>query len=151
WPGEVRPTFRPDALLDISAADWPKQLEALGQAAGRTIHHYAAFIAALEDRRAFFKEQGAAATDHGVLAPYTTHLSPAEAETIFQRGLRGQAGAADAVQFTGHMLMEMARMSVDDGLVMQLHPGALRGYSASHLARFGPNTGADIPVAVEFT
>jgi glucuronate isomerase len=151
WGGQIRPTFRPDAVLDLNAPGWRASLEALGQAAGRSVHDYAGFIAALEARRAFFKSQGATATDQGVLTPYTTLLSASEAEGLFQRGLRGTASAADAAQFLGHMLIEMARMSVEDGLVMQLHPGALRGHHAAHQARFGPNTGADIPVAVEFT
>ena len=151
WRGCLRPTFRPDAVLDLAEPSWRENVEALGEAAGRMIGDYATFIAALEDRRAFFKTQGATATDHGVLAPYTTVLAPGEAEAIFQRALRGTAAAADAAQFMGHMLVEMARMSVEDGLVMQLHPGALRSHSRAHLERFGPNTGADIPVAVEFT
>jgi glucuronate isomerase len=151
WPGRLRPTFRPDGVLDLTAPGWSANIQALGQAAGRSIHDYAAFITALEDRRAFFKSQGATATDHGVLTPYTTVLAPGEPEAIFQRALRGQATANDAAQFMGHLLVEMARMSVDDGLVMQLHPGALRSHSPAHLARFGPNTGADIPVGVEFT
>jgi len=151
WPGQVRPTFRPDSVLDLTAPGWLENVQALGAAAGRAIHDYSAFIAALEDRRAFFMAQGATATDHGVLTPYTTILSEAEAAGIFQRALSGAATAHDAAQFLGHMLVEMTRMSVEDGLVMQLHPGALRSHSASHLARFGPNTGADIPVAVEFT
>lgn len=150
-PWRIRPTFRPDAVLDLSAPGWLANVEALGQAAGRSIHDFPSFIAALEDRRAFFKAQGATATDHGVLTPFTTLLSPAEADAIFQRALHGQATERDAAQFMGHMLVEMARMSVEDGLVMQLHPGALRSHSAAHLARFGPNTGADIPVALEFT
>jgi len=151
WGGQIRPTFRPDAVLDLAAPGWQSNTEALGQAAGRAIHDYAAFVAALEDRRAFFKSQGATATDHGVLTPFTTVLAPGEPEAIFQRALHGTASAADAAQFMGHMLVEMARMSVDDGLVMQLHPGALRSHHAAHLERFGPNTGADIPVGVEFT
>ncbi len=151
WPGRLRPTFRPDGVLDLTAPGWSANIQALGQAAGRSIHDYAAFITALEDRRAFFKSQGATATDHGVLTPYTTVLAPGEPEAIFQRSLRGQATANDAAQFMGLLLVEMARMSVDDGLVMQLHPGALRSHSPAHLARFGPNTGADIPVGVEFT
>lgn len=150
WSGQIRPTFRPDAVLDLSAPNWSANVADLGQAAGRAIHDYPAFMAALEDRRAYFKRQGATATDHGVLAPFTTVLASDEAAAIFQRALRGQATPEDAALFMGHMLVEMARMSVDDGLVMQLHSGALRSHSASHLARFGPNTGADIPVTVEF-
>ena len=149
--GRILPTFRPDAVLDLSAPGWQANIEALGQAAGRAIRDYATFIAALEDRRVFFKRQGATATDHGVVSPYTTILSDNESAAIFQRALRGQATPNDAAQFMGQMLVEMARMSVEDGLVMQLHPGALRSHSAAHLVRFGPNTGADIPLAVEFT
>ena len=151
WKGHIRPTFRPDGVLDLAAPDWATNVAALGQAAGRAIHDYPAFVAALEDRRAFFKSQGATATDHGVLAPFTTQLSTETAEAIFQRALGGQATPEEAAQFMGHMLVEMARMSVEDGLVMQLHAGALRSHSAAHLQRFGPNTGADIPVTVEFT
>jgi glucuronate isomerase len=151
WAGRVRPTFRPDSVLDLTGPGWLANIEALGHAAGRSIHDYPTFIAVLEDRRAFFKAQGATATDHGALTPYTTTLSIVEAGAIFQRALRGAANTDDASQFMGHMLVEMARMGVDDGLVMQLHPGALRSHSASHLQRFGPNSGADIPIAVEFT
>jgi glucuronate isomerase len=151
WRGRIRPTFRPDAVLDLAAPNWLQNVEALGDAAGRAIHDYASFVAALEDRRAFFKAQGAVATDHAAVTPYTAVLAQNELDAIFQRALRGQPEAADAAQFMGHMLVEMARMSVEDGLVMQLHPGALRSHSQAHLERFGPNTGADIPVAVEFT
>jgi len=150
-PWQIRPTFRPDAVLDLTAPNWAVEVQALGQAAGRAIHDYPAFITALEDRRAFFKAQGATATDHGVQTPFTAGLAPSEAAAIFQRALRGTATPEDAAAFLGHMLVEMARMSVEDGLVMQLHAGALRSHSARHRQRFGPNTGADIPVTVEFT
>ncbi len=106
---------------------------------------YAAFIEALENRRAFFKAMGATATDHAAVSPFTAPLSPAEAEAIFQRALAGQATAEDAAQFTGHMLMEMARMSSEDGLVMQLHPGSRRNHDADLFQRFGPDKGADTP------
>ena len=151
WGGRVRPTFRPDAVLELAEPGWRLALDALSEASGQDIVDYPSFIAALENRREFFKALGATATDHGPLAAYTTLLSPGEAGAIFQRALRGQATPHDAAEFMGHMLVEMARMSSADGLVMQLHPGALRNHSRQQLEQFGPNTGADIPIGMEFT
>jgi glucuronate isomerase len=85
------------------------------------------------------------------VSPRTESLSTSEAEAVFMRARRGDADAADAAAFTAHMLMEMARMSVEDGLVMQLHPGSFRSHNVSVAARFGRDTGGDIPVATEYT
>ena len=148
---KVRPTFRPDAVIDIERPDWREQLDALSTAWGREITSYALFVQALEDRRAFFKSMGARATDHAALTAYTGELAAAEAEAIFARALRGQASAEDATRFTGHMLMEMARMSIEDGLVLQLHVGSFRNHNAALFERFGRDKGADIPVATEWT
>ena len=102
-------------------------------------------------RRAFFKDRGATATDHGVESPCTHRLSDADATRLFDRALHGAAPAGAQASFEAHMLMEMARMSTEDGLVMQLHPGVLRDHDPMLHERFGPNVGADIPVAAEFT
>ena len=151
WDGRVVPTFRPDAVVNLLTPGWSDNLAALGQASGSDITSYPAFVRALEDRRAFFKRMGAAATDHAAETAYTGRLDAAEAEAVFGRALRGQATAEDARRFTGHMLMEMARMSVEDGLVMQLHVGSIRGHNAQVRERFGADKGADIPTASEFT
>jgi len=147
----VRPTFRPDALLALDAPDWKAQVARLGERSGLHVVDYRGFIRALEERRAAFKALGALATDHGVLTPATARLSDEEAERIFARALRGAADAHDAARFTAHMLMEFARMSCEDGLVMQLHAGSLRNHHERLHARFGPDVGADIPVATEWT
>src|SRR5262249_31870789 len=102
----IRPTFRPDAVVQIANAGWPKQIAALGEVSGIDVADYAGYIRALEHRRAVFKQLGALATDHGALTPYTAWLSEREAAAIFDRALRGQAGDDDAARFTGHMLME---------------------------------------------
>ena len=151
WKGRVIPCFRPDAVFRIAAPEWPAELEALGREHGAPLVDYAEFIRALEDRRTFFKSMGATATDHAVLEPYTAWLSPDEAETVFQRARQGDVTPADERRFTAHLLMEMARLSVRDGLVMQLHAGALRNHNHLVFERFGPDRGADIPVATEFT
>lgn len=151
WQGNVRPTFRPDAVVNILAPDWRQQIEALGVASGMSVGTFPAFIRALEERRRFFKAMGATATDHAAVSAYTEALSAVEAEAIFQRALRGKATDNDARRFTAHMLMEFARMSIEDGLVMQLHVGAVRDHNEHIAARFGPNMGGDIPERSEFT
>jgi len=151
WSGDIRPTFRPDAVVNLQTPGWQENIDALSEVSGITIHSYPAFIRALEERRAFFRSMGAAATDHGAQSAYTTELSPREADAIFQRALRGQATPDDAQRFTAHMLMESARMSIEDGLVMQVHFGSCRNHNQPLFDRFGPDMGCDIPVRAEFT
>ena len=151
WGDRVRPTFRPDAVVNLGTDGWLGNIQALGAAAGIDIDGYAAFIRALEQRRAFFKAMGATATDHAAESAFTGWLGAADCEAIFARALRGEAGADDVARFTGHLLIEMARMSAEDGLVMQLHVGSLRNHNEAVFRRFGPDKGADIPLAGEFT
>ncbi|HEX2209863.1 MAG TPA: glucuronate isomerase [Longimicrobium sp.] len=151
WTGRVVPTFRPDAVIRIAQPGWNGEIAALAAAAGRSIDGYRALIEALEERRAFFRSLGATATDHGVQEPYAAPLPDDEAERLFQRARDGRATAEDQRRFEAHMLMEMARMSVEDGMVMQLHPGALRNHNQRVHDRFGLDKGADIPVATEYT
>jgi len=151
WQGRILPTFRPDAVADIGARTWRKQIRILGDVVDYEITSYRVFIRALEERRAYFKKMGATATDHAVVDPYTCDLTRDEAEVVFQRALKGEQSSSDIRNFTGHMLMEFARMSVEDGLVMQLHCGSYRNHNQAILERFGSDKGADIPVRSEFT
>ncbi|HQH37174.1 MAG TPA: glucuronate isomerase [Anaerolineae bacterium] len=151
WSGVVLPTFRPDAVINLDAPHWHVNVDALSAAVGFEVDSSTALIRALEDRRAFFKTMGAHATDHAALTAYTGALSPSEADAIFQRALQGKATADDATRFTGHMLMEMARMSIEDGLVMQMHIGSFRNHNPFIFDRFGLDKGCDIPSATEFT
>jgi len=149
--GRVLPCFRPDGVVNITAKSWKSQIEALSKASGMEVGSYRNYIKALENRREFFRSMGAVSTDQGVESPYTHKLSEEEAEAIFQRGLKGTATEGDANQFTANMLMEMARMSTEDGLVMQIHSGALRNHNRKIFERFGADKGADIPVQAEYT
>lgn len=152
WPEAViRPAFRPDAAVNIDMPGWRTEIDRLSALPGIAIGDYASYIAALENRRAFFKTMGARSTDHAALTPYTEVLSAQEADTIFQRALAGNATADDARRFTGHMLIEMARMSAEDGLTMQIHVGSYRNHNPAIFDRFGLDKGADIPIASEFT
>ncbi len=147
----VPPTFRPDALLAIAAPQWRDRLAQLEQASGREIGDYAAFLAALEDRRRHFIACGARATDHAASTPDTTPLDAADAERLFARALAGTATPVEQDAFWANMIFEFARMSTQDGLTMQFHPGALRSYDPAVLAAWGPDVGYDIPVAVDYT
>jgi glucuronate isomerase len=151
WAERVRPCFRPDAVFAIAAPDWDEQLAQLEAAADRSIQDYATFIDVLEERRAFFKSMGATSTDHAVVEPATHRLSDAAADQLFQSALQGEATRDDERAFQAHMLMEMARMSVEDGLVMQIHPGSCRNHNRAVYERFGSDMGGDIPVRTEFT
>jgi glucuronate isomerase len=151
WNGNVIPTFRPDAVFRIATPQWRNEIGQLGAAVDRPIGDYGAFLDALTVQRRYFKSLGATATDHAVVEPYTERLSDSEVAQIFGRALNGQATATDQRRFEAHMLMEMARMSIEDGLVMQLHPGALRDHNVSIYERYGADKGADIPVSTEYT
>ncbi|MBN1136906.1 MAG: glucuronate isomerase [Anaerolineae bacterium] len=150
WKGVVRPTFRPDAVVNLLTAGWRSNLDALGIAVGREITTVKALITALEERRTFFQSMGATATDSGVETPYIEALSSQEAEAILFRALTGKATAEDARRFTGYMMLELARMSVEDGMVMQLHAGCYRNHNPVILEKFGADKGHDIPVATEW-
>jgi glucuronate isomerase len=150
-PARIKPTFRPDAVVALDAPGWREALARLEASAGREIGDLAAFLEVLTERREAFKAFGATATDHAATTADTTRLEAAEASRLFARALAGEVSAADARRFEAHMLNELARMSCDDGLVMQLHVGSLRDYNRVLAGRFGPDIGADIPVATDWT
>jgi glucuronate isomerase len=151
WAGNLLPTFRADSLLAMTAPDWRGEIERLSQVSGVTIHSFASYIQAIEQRRVFFKANGAVATDQAADSAYSAELKTSEVDQIFQRALKGEAGENEARRFNAHMLMESARMSIEDGLVMQIHVGSLRDHNTLIFSQFGPNLGADIPTRSEFT
>ncbi|MFC7328678.1 glucuronate isomerase [Marinactinospora rubrisoli] len=149
-PGRVVPTFRPDAYLDPARPDFGSRVERL-LATTASPATFAGYLAALEARRAYFAAHGAVSADHGVVEPVTADLEPGEAERLFQAALAGTADPRQRRAFRAHMLLQMARMSVEDGLVMTVHAGVHRNHSRPTLRRFGPDTGHDIPVPTSFT
>ncbi|HDP99620.1 MAG TPA: glucuronate isomerase [bacterium] len=151
WIGKIIPCFRPDAVINFATIGWKNEIAKLGQLSGINVDSYPNFIKALENRREFFKNMGAVSTDQGVESSYAHQLSENDADKLFQRALKTKATKADADQFIAHMLMEMARMSIEDGLVMQIHPGSFRNHNQMIFEKFGPDKGCDIPVQTEFT
>jgi glucuronate isomerase len=150
-PARIKPTFRPDSVAALDAPRWRDALAALERAGDREVGDFATYLEALASRRDAFRELGATATDHAATTPDTTRLEDAEAARLFAEALAGDVSEADARRFEAHMLNEFARMSCDDGLVMQLHVGSLRDHDRPLAARFGADIGADIPVATDWT
>jgi glucuronate isomerase len=145
------PTFRPDRYLHADAPGWPQALARLAEVTGEDTTSYTGFITALEARRAYFKQNGATASDHGHIDAACTPL-PTDALADVWAALQAGTGTPEqAAAFRGHMLFEMARMASEDGLVMQLHPGVVRNYDPTAFAAFGPDTGHDIPTVGEYT
>ncbi len=150
WGGRIVPTFRPDGALDPDQEDFRDQLAGLCEATGEDALSWPGYLAALRARRAHFIAHGARASDHGPPSAASLDLSEPQAEALFARVARGAPESGDAEAFRAHMLVRMAEMSVEDGLVMQLHAGALRNHDPATLARFGRDKGADMPQAVDF-
>ncbi|WP_332759767.1 glucuronate isomerase [Pseudarthrobacter sp.] len=149
--GRVLPTFRPDAYLNIAHPTWSANVDRLVETAGDGASGYAGYITALENRRRYFVEHGAVSADHGVATPATLKLDRAEAERIFEIARAGKATAEDRNTFEAHMMYQMGRMSVEDGLVMTIHPGSFRNHHTPTFEAFGADTGHDIPVATNYT
>jgi glucuronate isomerase len=150
WKGRVLPTFRPDAVVDAEYAGFKANLDQLGTITKEDTTNYKGYLNALRSRRAFFKANGATATDHGHLTALTADLSPAECDKLYATIYSGKASAKEMELFQAQMLTEMAGMSVEDGLTMQLHPGAIRNHNSVVYEKFGRDKGADIPSPTEY-
>jgi glucuronate isomerase len=142
---KVVPTFRPDALIDPAIAGFKESVDALGAMTGENTSTYAAYLAALANRRAVFKAAGATAADHAINTLDTEWLDASVAQGLLDKALQGTISTNEAHRFANHMLIEMARMSVDDGLVMQIHAGSQRNTNKPVFEAVGSDMGADIP------
>ena len=150
WKGRVITTYRPDPVVDPEFEGFAANVARLGELTGEDTATWPGYLSALAKRRAFFASMGATATDHGHPSATTCDLSRAYCESLLSRALKGGISGAEAEQFRGQLLTEMARMSIEDGLVMQLHPGAYRNHNPQVFRTFGRDKGADIPMQTEF-
>ncbi len=150
WKGRILPTFRPDSVVDPAFRGFAGNVEALGKLTGEDTASWRGYLRALAARRQYFKSNGATATDHGHPTARTADLGESKAEWIFGKVLEGEADAEHQELFRAQMLTEMARMSVEDGLVMQIHPGSVRNHNAQLYARYGRDMGADIPGPTDY-
>lgn len=151
WTGRVIPTYRPDAVIDPDMPGFAANVARLGALTGQDTETWNGYLEAHRARRAFFKAAGATATDHGHADPHTANLDPATASALFDKVISGHASHTERMLFRAQMLTEMAGMSIEDGLVMQLHPGSLRNHAPDIFGAFGPDMGFDIPKSVDYT
>ncbi len=150
WNGRVITAFRPDPVVDPEFEGFADNLATLSQLSGEDCQQWQGYLAALRQRRRYFKEMGATSTDHGHPTANTADLSASDCETLFAKILSANFSAADAELFRAQMLTEMAAMSLDDGLVMQLHPGSFRNHNAQVFAGYGRDKGADMPMRTDY-
>ncbi|MFN3279214.1 MAG: glucuronate isomerase [Paracoccus hibiscisoli] len=150
WRGRVITAYRPDGVIDPEMAGFADNVALLGQQTGFDTTTWTGYLDAHRARRAFFIAHGATSSDHGHPTARTEDLPQAEAAALFAKALRGQCTPDEADAFRGHMLTEMARMSLEDGLVMQIHPGSRRNHSDDVLAMFGRDKGFDIPGRTDY-
>jgi len=150
WKGRVVTAYRPDPVVDPEHEDFTVEIERFGRLTGQDVQSWKGYLQAHRMRRSAFVEMGATSTDHGHPTAQTADLSEAQAEALFRKVLGGVFTAADAELFRAQMLTEMAKMSVDDGLVMQIHPGSFRNHNRWIHGAFGRDKGADIPQRTDY-
>ncbi|TKT74642.1 glucuronate isomerase [Aquamicrobium sp. LC103] len=150
WKGRVVTAYRPDAVTDPDFEGFSTNLDRLGEITGEDTGSWSGYLAAHRKRRAYFKSFGATSSDHGHPTADTANLGDGEAASLFDRVRTGKADAGERRLFRGQMLTEMARMSLDDGLVLQIHPGSWRNHSPSIMARHGRDMGFDIPTRTDY-
>ena len=150
WRGRVLTAFRPDPVVDPDFPGFADNLAALARLADEDVSTFAGYLAALAKRRAYFRSVGCTSTDHGHPTAQTADLSPRDAAALYDRVRKRAATAVDAELFRAQMLTEMARLSLDDGLVMQIHPGAFRDHNPAIFKAFGRDKGADIPTPTDY-
>ncbi|SHF71831.1 glucuronate isomerase [Litoreibacter ascidiaceicola] len=150
WSGRVITTYRPDAVVDPEFEGFSKNVETFGKITGEDTASWGGYLNAHRKRRAFFKDFGATASDHGHPTARTENLSNLDAETLFQKVLTGSHTADEADAFRGQMLTEMAKMSLEDGLVLQIHSGSGRNHSQQVFGAHGRDMGFDIPTRTDY-
>lgn len=150
WQGRVIPTFRPDAVVDPDFDGFALNIRKLGEQTREDTATWSGYLAALRRARERFRRMGCTATDHGHPTARTANLSSSEGEALFAGVLAGSATKQEQELFRAQMLTEMARMSLDDGLVMQIHPGSMRNHNPKLHAKYGRDMGADIPRATNY-
>jgi len=150
WKGRILPAFRPDPVVDPEFAGFAGQIAKMGELTGEDTSTWTGYLSALRKERIRFREQGCTSTDHGHPTAQTADLPVAEASALFSKVLSGKSSLAENELFRAQMLTEMAQMSLEDGLTMQIHPGSVRNYNRKVYERYGRDMGCDIPSPTNF-
>ncbi len=150
WQGRVVTAYRPDPVIDVEHEAFGDAMARFAELSGQDVFSWKGYLEAHRIRRRAFMAAGATSSDHGHPTAATADLSAAETETLFGRITGGSATPAEAELFRAQMLTEMARMSLEDGLVMQIHPGSFRNHSRRLFDIYGRDKGADIPTPTDY-
>jgi glucuronate isomerase len=150
WGGRVVTAYRPDPVVDPEHDQFRPALARFAEITGEDVHTWKGYLAAHCKRRADFAAVGATSTDHGHPTAATADLPQADAVRLFAEVINGPVSPEKAELFRAQMLTEMARMSIDDGLVMQIHPGSFRNHNAQVFSTYGRDKGADIPTRTDY-
>jgi glucuronate isomerase len=150
WGGKIVTAYRPDSVVDPEFEGFAGNLEQFGALTGEDFRSWSGYLAAHRKRRDYFRQRGATSSDHGHATARTANLSKTECEALFAKVVAGKASAEDADLFRGQMLTEMAKMSLDDGFVLQIHPGSFRNHNPQLFSAFGRDMGADIPRQTDY-
>lgn len=150
WAGRVITTYRPDPVVDPEFEGFIENVRAFGELSGEDVTSYEGYLAAHRERRAFFRAHGATATDHGHPSARTANLSSSEAGALYNLVMDGPVSSDDAELFRAQILTEMAKMSIEDGMVMQIHPGSFRNHNTWLFDHYGRDKGADIPMQTSY-
>lgn len=150
WQGRVITAYRPDPVIDPEFEGFRANLRRFSEITGEDCFSWPGYLAAHRQRRAYFAAHGATSTDHGHPTAQTANLSAPEAAALFAKVATGAFTPAEAELFRAQMLTEMAGMSLADGLVMQIHPGAFRNHNQRLFETFGRDKGADIPMRTDY-
>lgn len=150
WNARIIPNFRPDPVVDPDFPGFAENVSRLGSQTGEDTTSWRGYLAALRKSRERFRQAGCTATDHGHPTAQTANLSEAEAAKLFSEVLTGKGDPGRRELFRAQMLTEMAAMSLDDDLVMQIHPGSFRNHNTALFQRYGRDMGADIPRATDY-
>ena len=150
WNGRVISAYRPDSVIDPDHEDFQSALDRFADLTGENTRDWKGYLNAHAKSRQNFIAIGATSSDHGHPTPRTANLDASEARALFEVVIAGKASADEAELFRAQMLTEMARMSLEDGLVMQIHPGSMRNHNRPLFDSHGRDKGADIPMQTEY-
>lgn len=150
WKGRVISAYRPDNVVDAEHENFYNDLPIFGELLGENLGDFKSYLRAHQNRRAYFKSTGVTSSDHGHPTAQTADLSGAQADALYQKILAKKHDAKDAALFRAQMLTEFAKMSLDDGLVLQIHAGAYRNHNKKLFDKYGRDKGGDHPSPTDY-
>ena len=140
----VRPSFRPDVIVNAESPDFPEYILKLQEMDGKRIMELSDMISAVSRRMDFFKENGSVVSDHSLENDFYMPSTYKDANYIFQKAWIGKKLSCDELaKYKGYILVELGKLYAQKGFVMQIHIGALRDNNTAMFNQAGKNIGED--------